>query len=145
MSLMDSLGIMWFQLTTLTSLRSCHSYYTQSDGCLPVWSYGLESLPPFLFSNFQMRIMEVKLGQGLKIIKIFKEHSSKTCILDDSSLLRGSTEDYYGQESYSETVPEAATQPSSDLKVAAETEVKNIRKLETLSISDGRISDGLES
>ncbi|XP_010487106.1 PREDICTED: uncharacterized protein LOC104765132 isoform X2 [Camelina sativa] len=28
---------------------------------------------------------EVKLEQGLKIVKIFKEHSSKTCILDDFS------------------------------------------------------------
>lgn len=28
-------------------------------------------------------LVQVKLEPGLKLIKIFKEHSSKTCILDD--------------------------------------------------------------
>ncbi|CAN8270144.1 unnamed protein product [Cochlearia groenlandica] len=32
---------------------------------------------------------EVKLEQGLKIVKIFKEHSSRTCILDDFSFYEG--------------------------------------------------------
>ena len=27
--------------------------------------------------------MQVKVEQGVKVIKIFKEHESKTCILDD--------------------------------------------------------------
>ena len=30
-------------------------------------------------------MLQVKLEQGLKIVKIFKEHTSKTCILDDFS------------------------------------------------------------
>ncbi|CAN8259487.1 unnamed protein product [Cochlearia groenlandica] len=32
---------------------------------------------------------EVKLEQGLKVVKIFKEHNSKTCILDDFSFYEG--------------------------------------------------------
>jgi len=32
---------------------------------------------------------EVKLEQGLQMLKIFKEYSSKTCILDDFGFYEG--------------------------------------------------------
>ncbi|KAG2315684.1 hypothetical protein Bca52824_018806 [Brassica carinata] len=36
---------------------------------------------------------EVMLEQGLKIVRIFKEHTSKTCILDDFPFYEGQTEE----------------------------------------------------
>lgn len=45
----------------------------------------LHLVPPFSFpilASFNM-VMQVKSEQGLKMIKIFKDHSSKTCLLDD--------------------------------------------------------------
>lgn len=38
---------------------------------------------PLLKYLFNLGLVQVKLEQGLEMLKIFKEHTSKTCILDD--------------------------------------------------------------
>ena len=37
----------------------------------------------FLFSCSSILLLQVKLEQGLQMLKLFKEHVSKTSILDD--------------------------------------------------------------
>jgi len=72
--------------------------YWQQDkwnGCFPVKWHVVKDVPNSLLKHITLEnnenkpvtnsrdTQEVKLEPGLKIIKIFKEHSSKTCILDD--------------------------------------------------------------
>ncbi|GJT07309.1 YTH domain-containing protein [Tanacetum coccineum] len=72
--------------------------YWQQDkwiGCFPVKWHIVKDLPNSLLKHITLEnnenkpvtnsrdTQEVKLEQGLQIIKIFKEHSSKQCILDD--------------------------------------------------------------
>ena len=47
-----------------------------------VSSYPINSIPLQLTILICI-LVQVKFEQGIKILKIFKEHSSKTCILDD--------------------------------------------------------------
>ncbi|KAF5797386.1 putative YTH domain-containing protein [Helianthus annuus] len=72
--------------------------YWQQDkwiGCFPVKWHIVKDLPNGLLKHIILEYnenkpvtnsrdtQEVKLAQGLQMIKIFKEHSSKQCILDD--------------------------------------------------------------
>ncbi|KVH90942.1 YTH domain-containing family protein 3-like [Cynara cardunculus var. scolymus] len=72
--------------------------YWQQDkwiGCFPVKWHIVKDLPNSLLKHIILEnnenkpvtnsrdTQEVKLDQGLQMIKIFKEHSSKQCILDD--------------------------------------------------------------
>ncbi|GKV30270.1 hypothetical protein SLEP1_g39099 [Rubroshorea leprosula] len=72
--------------------------YWQQDkwtGCFPVRWHMVKDVPNNSLKHITLEnnenkpvtnsrdTQEVKLEQGLKIIRIFKEHSSKTCILDD--------------------------------------------------------------
>ncbi|XP_071698051.1 YTH domain-containing protein ECT4-like [Rutidosis leptorrhynchoides] len=72
--------------------------YWQQDkwiGCFPVKWHIVKDLPNSLLKHITLEnnenkpvtnsrdTQEVKLEQGLQVIKIFKEHSSKQCILDD--------------------------------------------------------------
>ncbi|PWA54528.1 YTH domain-containing protein [Artemisia annua] len=72
--------------------------YWQQDkwiGCFPVKWHIVKDLPNSLLKHIILEnnenkpvtnsrdTQEVKLDQGLQVIKIFKEHSSKQCILDD--------------------------------------------------------------
>jgi YTH domain-containing family protein len=72
--------------------------YWQQDkwtGCFPVKWHIVKDIPNSLLKHITLEnnenkpvtnsrdTQEVKLEQGLKMINIFKEHSSKTCILDD--------------------------------------------------------------
>lgn len=72
--------------------------YWQQDkwnGCFPVKWHIVKDVPNSLLKHITLDnnenkpvtnsrdTQEVKLEPGLKLIKIFKEHSSKTCILDD--------------------------------------------------------------
>jgi hypothetical protein len=72
--------------------------YWQQDkwnGCFPVKWHIVKDVPNSLLKHITLEnnenkpvtnsrdTQEVKLEPGLKLIKIFKEHSSKTCILDD--------------------------------------------------------------
>ncbi|XP_065865134.1 YTH domain-containing protein ECT2 [Euphorbia lathyris] len=72
--------------------------YWQQDkwtGCFPVKWHVVKDIPNSLLKHITLEnnenkpvtnsrdTQEVKLEQGLKIIKIFKDHSNKTCILDD--------------------------------------------------------------
>ncbi|KAI3791252.1 hypothetical protein L2E82_04956 [Cichorium intybus] len=72
--------------------------YWQQDkwiGCFPVKWHIVKDLPNSLLKHITLEnnenkpvtnsrdTQEVKLDQGLQMIKIFKEHSSKQCILDD--------------------------------------------------------------
>ncbi|KAJ4724010.1 evolutionarily conserved C-terminal region 2 [Melia azedarach] len=72
--------------------------YWQQDkwtGCFPVKWHIVKDVPNSLLKHITLEnnenkpvtnsrdTQEVKLEQGLKLIKIFKDHSSKTCILDD--------------------------------------------------------------
>ena len=72
--------------------------YWQQDkwiGCFPVKWHIVKDLPNSLLKHITLEnnenkpvtnsrdTQEVKLEQGLQMIKIFKEHSSKQCILDD--------------------------------------------------------------
>lgn len=45
----------------------------------------MKDVPNNLLKHIPLRTMKVKLEQGLKFLKIFKEHTSKICILDDVS------------------------------------------------------------
>ncbi|KAK6235744.1 hypothetical protein SCA6_011081 [Theobroma cacao] len=72
--------------------------YWQQDkwtGCFPVKWHIIKDVPNNSLKHITLEnnenkpvtnsrdTQEIKLEQGLKLIKIFKEHSSKTCILDD--------------------------------------------------------------
>ncbi|KAK4764747.1 hypothetical protein SAY86_025837 [Trapa natans] len=72
--------------------------YWQQDkwnGCFPVKWHIVKDVPNNLLKHIILEnnenkpvtnsrdTQEVKLEQGLKMIKIFKDHSSKTCLLDD--------------------------------------------------------------
>ncbi|XP_015571291.1 YTH domain-containing protein ECT4 isoform X2 [Ricinus communis] len=72
--------------------------YWQQDkwtGCFPVKWHIVKDIPNSLLKHITLEnnenkpvtnsrdTQEVKLEQGIKMIKIFKDHSSKTCILDD--------------------------------------------------------------
>ncbi|OMO57827.1 hypothetical protein COLO4_35080 [Corchorus olitorius] len=72
--------------------------YWQQDkwtGCFPVKWHIVKDVPNNSLKHITLEnnenkpvtnsrdTQEIKLEQGLKLIKIFKEHSSKTCILDD--------------------------------------------------------------
>ncbi|KAG7951237.1 hypothetical protein I3843_13G155800 [Carya illinoinensis] len=72
--------------------------YWQQDkwnGCFPVKWHIVKDVPNSLLKHITLEnnenkpvtnsrdTQEVKLEPGLKMIKVFKEHSSKTCILDD--------------------------------------------------------------
>lgn len=72
--------------------------YWQQDkwnGCFPVKWHIVKDVPNSLLKHITLEnnenkpvtnsrdTQEVKIEPGLKLIKIFKEHSSKTCILDD--------------------------------------------------------------
>nr|XP_043626631.1 YTH domain-containing protein ECT4-like [Erigeron canadensis] len=72
--------------------------YWQQDkwiGCFPVKWHIVKDVPNSLLKHITLEYnenkpvtnsrdtQEVKLEQGLQVIKIFKEHSSKQCILDD--------------------------------------------------------------
>ncbi|XP_050220750.1 YTH domain-containing protein ECT4-like [Mercurialis annua] len=72
--------------------------YWQQDkwtGCFPVKWHIVKDIPNSLLKHITLEnnenkpvtnsrdTQEVKLEQGLKMINIFKEHTSKTCILDD--------------------------------------------------------------
>lgn len=72
--------------------------YWQQDkwtGCFPLKWHIVKDIPNSLLKHITLEnnenkpvtnsrdTQEVKLEQGLKMIKIFKDHSSKTCILDD--------------------------------------------------------------
>ncbi|WCJ37021.1 evolutionarily conserved C-terminal region 2 [Euphorbia peplus] len=72
--------------------------YWQQDkwtGCFPVKWHIVKDIPNSLLKHITLEnnenkpvtnsrdTQEVKLEQGLKMVKIFKDHSNKTCILDD--------------------------------------------------------------
>ncbi|KAJ0555386.1 putative YTH domain-containing protein [Helianthus annuus] len=72
--------------------------YWQQDkwiGCFPVKWHIVKDLPNSLLKHIILEYnenkpvtnsrdtQEVKLAQGLQVIKVFKEHASKQCILDD--------------------------------------------------------------
>ncbi|XP_021618138.1 YTH domain-containing protein ECT2 isoform X2 [Manihot esculenta] len=72
--------------------------YWQQDkwtGCFPLKWHIVKDIPNSLLKHITLEnnenkpvtnsrdTQEVKLEQGLKMVKIFKEHTSKTCILDD--------------------------------------------------------------
>ncbi|XP_021591816.1 YTH domain-containing protein ECT2 isoform X2 [Manihot esculenta] len=72
--------------------------YWQQDkwtGCFPLKWHIVKDVPNSLLKHITLEnnenkpvtnsrdTQEVKMEQGLKMIKIFKDHSSKTCILDD--------------------------------------------------------------
>ncbi|KAK0603544.1 hypothetical protein LWI29_006083 [Acer saccharum] len=72
--------------------------YWQQDkwtGCFPVKWHVVKDVPNSLLKHITLEnnenkpvtnsrdTQEVKIEQGLKMVKIFKEHASKTCILDD--------------------------------------------------------------
>ncbi|KAL9459023.1 hypothetical protein AB3S75_007838 [Citrus x aurantiifolia] len=72
--------------------------YWQQDkwtGCFPVKWHIVKDVPNSLLKHITLEnnenkpvtnsrdTQEIKLEQGLKLIKIFKDHPSKTCILDD--------------------------------------------------------------
>ncbi|KAJ4869449.1 evolutionarily conserved C-terminal region 2 [Raphanus sativus] len=60
---------------------------------------------------------EVKLEQGLKIVKIFKEHTSKTCILDDFSFYEVSEEKTAIDEKKESSNADKESQTTGDAKV----------------------------
>nr|XP_011461641.1 PREDICTED: uncharacterized protein LOC101312235 isoform X3 [Fragaria vesca subsp. vesca] len=72
--------------------------YWQQDkwtGCFPVKWHIVKDVPNSLLKHITLEnnenkpvtnsrdTQEVKLDEGLKLIKLFKDHSSKTCLLDD--------------------------------------------------------------
>ncbi|XP_021666488.2 YTH domain-containing protein ECT2 isoform X2 [Hevea brasiliensis] len=72
--------------------------YWQQDkwtGCFPLKWHIVKDVPNSLLKHITLEnnenkpvtnsrdTQEIKLEQGLKMVKIFKDHSSKTCILDD--------------------------------------------------------------
>lgn len=78
--------------------------YWQQDkwsGCFPVKWHIVKDVPNSLLRHITLEnnenkpvtnsrdIQEVRLDQGIQIIKIFKGHSSKTCILDDFEFYEG--------------------------------------------------------
>ncbi|KAG5517771.1 hypothetical protein RHGRI_038223 [Rhododendron griersonianum] len=78
--------------------------YWQQDkwnGCFPVKWHIVKDVPNSLLKHITLEnnenkpvtnsrdTQEVKLEQGLQVLKIFKDHSSRTCILDDFSFYEG--------------------------------------------------------
>ncbi|KAI3994094.1 hypothetical protein MKX01_012351 [Papaver californicum] len=78
--------------------------YWQQDkwnGCFPVKWHIVKDVPNSLLKHITLEnndnkpvtnsrdTQEVKFEQGLQLIKIFKDHSSKTCILDDFGFYEG--------------------------------------------------------
>ncbi|XP_058086100.1 YTH domain-containing protein ECT2 isoform X2 [Magnolia sinica] len=78
--------------------------YWQQDkwtGCFPVKWHIVKDVPNSLLKHIKLEnnedkpvtnsrdTQEVKFDQGVEILKIFKDHSSKTCILDDFMFYEG--------------------------------------------------------
>ncbi|KAK4771715.1 hypothetical protein SAY86_013490 [Trapa natans] len=85
------------EMMGVVDFRKNLEYWQQDkwNGCFPVKWHIVKDAPNNLFKHIILEnnenkpvtnsrdTQEVKLEQGLKMIKIFKDHSSKTCLLDD--------------------------------------------------------------
>lgn len=132
--------------------------YWQQDkwnGCFPVKWHIVKDVPNSLLKHITLEnndnkpvtnsrdTQEVKLEQGLQLLKIFKEHSCKTCILDDFDFYEGRQKTVQEKKARQQFQKQVWEGKPTDAAASVEKEKEGINEKPALQIPSSEVAPAL--